>query len=85
MGTGTAASTSPGGLSEEQPIPPMWGLGRHGCIGRELAKLEILMFLKAFLNKFDYELVKGQSFKGRMPTNGPKGKLLVVLKHKSMA
>ena len=63
----------------------MWGLGRHMCPGRELAKLEILMFLKAFLNKFDYELVKGQSFKGRMPTNGPKDKLRVVLKHKSVA
>ena len=61
----------------------MFGAGRHMCPGRELAKLEMVVFLKAFLTKFDYELVEGQSFKGQLPTNGPKDKLRVVLKPKA--
>lgn len=63
----------------------MFGLGRHMCPGRELAKLEMLMFLKAFLTKFDYELVEGQSLKGVLPSNGPTDKLRVVLTVKSVA
>lgn len=63
----------------------MFGLGRHACPGRELAKLEMLMFLRSFLAKFEYELVEGQSFEGVLPTNGPKDKLRVVLKAKSVA
>lgn len=76
------ASTSPGGVPAEQPPPPMFGLGRHICPGRELSKLEMLLFLKKFLTKFDYELVEGQSFKGVLPANGPKDQLRVVLKSK---
>ena len=63
----------------------MFGAGRHMCPGRELAKLEMLVVLKAFLTKFDYELVAGQSFKGQLPTNAPKDKLRVVLKLKVSA
>lgn len=76
------ASASPSGVAAEQPIPAMFGLGRHMCPGRELAKLEMIMFLKSFLTKFDYELVEGQSVKGVLPSNGPKDKLRVVLKPK---
>ena len=79
---GAAASANPGEVPAEQPRPPMFGLGRHSCPGRELAKLEMLMFLKEFLPKFDYELVEGQSFQGVLPANGPKDKLRVVLKSK---
>lgn len=38
----------------------MFGFGTHLCPGRELAKLEILLFLRAFLTRFDYDLVEGQ-------------------------
>ncbi len=58
----------------------MFGLGRHMCPGRELAKLEMITFLKAFLTKFDYELVEGQRFEGVLTSNGPTDKLRVVLK-----
>lgn len=52
----------------------MWGFGTHLCPGRELAKLDMLLFLlEAVLAKFDYELVEGQ------PTNGPKGRLRGIL------
>ncbi|CAN0222338.1 unnamed protein product [Hapterophycus canaliculatus] len=61
----------------------MFGVGRHTCPGRELAKLEMLLFLKSFLTKFDYELVGGQSFKGVLPANGPKDKLRVILRTKT--
>ena len=61
----------------------MFGFGRHMCPGRELSKLEMLMFLRTFLTKFDYELVEGQSFKGVLPTNAPKDKLRVILKRKA--
>jgi len=81
-GAGSAASASPAGGPAEQPIPPMFGVGRHMCPGRELAKLEMIMFLRVFLGQFDYEVVAGQSFKGVLPTNGPKDKLRVVLKPK---
>lgn len=50
------------------------------CPGRELAKLEMLLFLRAFLTTFDYELVEGQALKGQLPMNGPKDKLRLVLK-----
>lgn len=30
------------------------------CPGRELGKLEILIFLRVFLSKFDYDVVEGQ-------------------------
>lgn len=53
------------------------------CPGRELAKLEMLLFLREFLTKFDYELVEGQSFRGVLPANGMKDKLRVILKLKS--
>ncbi len=53
------------------------------CPGRELAKLEMITFLKVFLTKFDYELVEGQRFQGVLPSNGPKDKLRVVLKVRS--
>lgn len=43
-----------------QPRPQMFGFGKHLCPGRELSKLEILIFLRAFLTKFDYTLVEGQ-------------------------
>lgn len=49
----------PAATSEQQP-PPMFGFGKHMCPGREVAKLEILVFLKVFLSNFDYEMVKGQ-------------------------
>lgn len=55
MLTDSAASAS-----KEQPRPLMFGFGKHTCPGRELAKLEILTFLKAFLVKFDYDIVEGQ-------------------------
>lgn len=61
----------------------MFGLGRNSCPGRELAKIEMLMFLKEFLTKFDYELVEGQSFQAVMPANGPEDKLRVTLRLKS--
>lgn len=67
---------------QSQVPPPMWGFGRHMCPGRELAKLEMLLFLKAFLAKFDYKLVEEQSFKGVLPTNGPKDRLRVILEVK---
>lgn len=44
----------------EQLRPEIFGFGRHMCPGRELAKLEILLFLRTFLEKFDYELVDRQ-------------------------
>ena len=55
------------------------------CPGRELAKLEMLMFLKEFLPKFDYDIVEGQSFKGVLPANGPQDKLRIILKLKAAA
>lgn len=85
--TESAASvTRPGVVPGKlQPLPPMFGGGRHMCPGRELAKLEMLMFLKVFLTKFDYELVGGQNLKGQLPTNGPKDKMRMVLKPKTAA
>lgn len=80
---GAAASGNPDQVPVKQPPPPMFSLGRHMCPGRELAKLEMLLFLKEFLTKFDYELVEGQSFKGVLPVNEPKDKLRVILKLKS--
>lgn len=47
-------------VAADQPRPPMWGYGRHACLGRELAKLEILVFLRTFLAMFDYDVVEGQ-------------------------
>eukprot|EP00903_Cladosiphon_okamuranus_P015049 g13922.t1 len=72
-------------MPAEQPRPPMFGLGRHSCPGRELAKLEMLLLLKEFLRKFDYQLVGGQSFQGVLPGNGPKDKLRVILTLKPAA
>ena len=46
--------------AHEQPLPPMWGFGRPMCPGRELAKLEILVFLRMFLSKFNYTVVACQ-------------------------
>lgn len=46
--------------SREQPRPEIWGFGKRMCPGRELAKLEILLFLQMFLPRFDYDVVKGQ-------------------------
>eukprot|EP00903_Cladosiphon_okamuranus_P015051 g13924.t1 len=80
---GASSKTSPGEMPAEQPRPPMFGSGRHICPGRELAKLEMLLLLKEFLPKFDYQLVEGQSFQGVLPVNGPKDKLRVILKLKS--
>ncbi|CAN0363902.1 unnamed protein product, partial [Hapterophycus canaliculatus] len=68
------------GESSEQPFPPMFGVGRHTCPGRELAKLNMLCFLMAFLAKFDHELIEGQRFEGVMPANAPKDKLRVILR-----
>lgn len=84
-GEDSAALDRPAGGSAEEPPPPMFGVGRHTCPGRELAKLEMLLFLKAFLSKFDYEVVEGQSFKGVLPANAPKDKLKVVLRMRSAA
>lgn len=38
----------------------MFGYGRHLCPGRDLAKLEMFLFLKTFLAEFDYRVVEGQ-------------------------
>lgn len=84
-GDDNAAGNRPAGGSTEEPPPPMFGVGRHTCPGRELSKLEMLLFLKAFLTKFDYEVVEGQSFKGVLPGNGPKDRLRVILKTRSAA
>lgn len=46
--------------SKAQPRPLMFGFGRHKCPGNELAKLEIVLFMRTFLGKFDYHLVEGQ-------------------------
>ncbi|CAN0034904.1 unnamed protein product [Scytosiphon promiscuus] len=78
-------SNKPRGVPAKQPPPKMFGVGRHTCPGRELSKLEMLLFFKAFLSKFDYELVGGQSFKGCLPSNGPEDKLLAILKIKADA
>ncbi|CAN0317210.1 unnamed protein product [Ascophyllum nodosum] len=43
-----------------QPPPPMFGFGRHMCPGRDLSKLEIVLFLSTFLRKYSYRLVKRQ-------------------------
>lgn len=45
---------------KEQPSPLIFRYGRHMCPGRGLAKLEILLFLKEFLTKFEYNLVAEQ-------------------------
>lgn len=55
---GTADASFNTGM--ERLRPQMFGFGRHMCPGRELAKLEILLFLRTFLHKFDYDLVHGQ-------------------------
>lgn len=47
--------------SSQNPRPLMFGFGRHMCPGRELAKLEIILFLRTFLRKFNYRLVEGQA------------------------
>lgn len=44
----------------DAPRPQMFGFGRHMCPGRELAKLEIILFLQNFLRTFDYRLIEGQ-------------------------
>lgn len=55
--------------SAHQPRPEMFGFGKHMCPGREVAKLQILLFLKFFMSKFDYELVNGQvSLRARLCT-----------------
>lgn len=38
----------------------MFGFGRHTCPGKELAKLEIIVFLEAFLAEFNYHVVEDQ-------------------------
>ncbi|CAM9890676.1 unnamed protein product [Ectocarpus sp. 8 AP-2014] len=81
--TDSAASPVAGARSSGQPIPAMWGFGKHMCPGRELAKLEMVLFMKTFLTKFDFEVVEGQSFSGSLPTNAPKDKLRVILKAKA--
>ncbi|CAB1106783.1 unnamed protein product [Ectocarpus sp. CCAP 1310/34] len=58
--TDSAASPGTGARRSGQPIPPMWGFGKHMCPGRELAKLEMILFMKTFLPKFDFEVVEGQ-------------------------
>lgn len=55
--------------SAQQPRPEMFGFGKHMCPGREVAKLQILLFLKFFMSTFDYELVNGQvSLRARLCT-----------------
>ncbi|CAM9606502.1 unnamed protein product, partial [Sphacelaria rigidula] len=44
----------------KNPEPQMFGFGKHLCPGKELAKLEIILFFRNFLSEFDYELVEGQ-------------------------
>ena len=51
---------SPAETHKDQPRPLMFGYGKHMCPGKELAKLEILLFLKFFLPKYEYRLVEGQ-------------------------
>lgn len=46
--------------TKEEPRPEMFGFGKHMCSGRELAKLELICFMKAFLANFDYKLTEGQ-------------------------
>lgn len=77
------APESPGASTatrQEQPRPRMFGFGRHTCPGSELAKIEILLFFRTFLRKFDYRLVKGQVFRygfvsARMSFGRPSGLL----------
>ncbi|CAM9217969.1 unnamed protein product [Ectocarpus sp. 8 AP-2014] len=78
----SAASPGTGARSPGQPIPPMWGFGKHMCPGRDLAKLEMVLFMKTFLAEFDFEVMEGQSFKSTLPTGGPKDKLRIILKAK---
>ena len=51
---------SPAEALKDQPRPQMFGFGKHMCPGKELAKLEIVLFLKFFLPKYGYQLVEGQ-------------------------
>ena len=51
---------SPGQELRDQPIPRMFGFGKHMCPGKELAKLEIVLFLKYFLSKYKYRMVGRQ-------------------------
>ena len=48
------------GPSAEQLRPELFGLGKHMRPGREVAKLQVLLFLKCFMSKLGYELVNGQ-------------------------
>ena len=51
---------SPAQELRDQPIPQMFGFGKHMCPGKELAKLEIVLFLKYFLPKYKYRMVGRQ-------------------------
>lgn len=65
-GTGDDADQEVSPSSDHMPTnrgqerPQMFGFGKHMCPGRELAKLEILLFLRSFLPRFDYDLVERQ-------------------------
>lgn len=54
----TTSSVVPADI--KQPPPLIFGFGKHTCPGRELAKLDILLFLRTFLSKFEYDVVEGQ-------------------------
>ena len=51
---------APAKALKKQPRPQMFGFGKHMCPGKELAKLEIALFLKYFLSNYGYQLVEGQ-------------------------
>lgn len=51
---------SPALTETAQPRQLMFGYGKHICPGRELAKLEMIVFFKKFFNTFDYHIVERQ-------------------------
>ncbi|CAM9408191.1 unnamed protein product [Ascophyllum nodosum] len=70
---------APAKALKKQPRPQMFGFGKHMCPGKELAKLEIALFLKYFLSNYGYQLVEGQKLEGSMAGNSPKDGLRMVL------
>lgn len=67
-------------LSSSSPLPYMFGYGKHACPGSNLAQIEILLTMKAFLCNFDYTLEKDQDTSPSVPFSAPKSGLKLTLK-----
>lgn len=65
--------------SKPEPLPELFGYGKHICPGRFLAQIQMALLMKAFLSRFEFSLVSKQDLRPNMPNMVPKSGLIMQL------